>query len=107
MRGPRGPLTADPAYLGSGCGHSQGQERWGRVLITEDMLISIYYMSSSIYCAKKTLVTDAVPLLNHLSFLMTTLSEKFLLKQQTLDPSCVLAHARPTEAHMRTRRGGC
>lgn len=54
------PGTADTAHLGSGCGHSQGQEQWGRgaffrALIIADMLISIHYMSGSIYCATKPL----------------------------------------------------
>lgn len=46
-------------------------------------------MSGSIYCANKALVTDAVPLVNHLSLLMTTLPERLLVKQQTLNlPVC-------------------
>lgn len=54
------PGTADTAHWGSGCGHSQGQEQWGRgaffwALIIADMLVSIHYMPGSIYCATKPL----------------------------------------------------
>lgn len=42
-------------------------------------------------------MTDAVPLLNHLSFLMTTLPEKHLLKEQTLVPPVCWPMLEPQE----------
>lgn len=42
----------------------------------------------------EALKIDAVPLLNHPSFFMTTLPESYLFKQQTLEHFSVLASAR-------------
>lgn len=87
----RGQLTADMLSWAVGVATVKAKSSGGGKLSRGCWLQRTCYVFGSIYCATKPLWTDAMPLLNHLSFLMTTLPEK----QQMLGPSCVLANARP------------